>query len=188
MSDQVAKFLQDNAQFAPAFKFEQIGDKVAGEVMRANVVDGTDLNGNPQRQLVIQVRTDAGTEHAIWVKPGQQLTALYKALHEAKPNDPQPSVEAGDRLAMLFATTEPSKTPGFTPKKVFQCAVRAGTPTAAAQADLFATGGIVQRPPTAPPPFSPPGGYGPPGGEEPFMPVAQRPIPSPPPVNVDDLI
>ena len=148
-TDEVDAFISSAGGSAPAFRFKNIGDSVTGTVVRRNIVESKDLNTKEMvKNLVLELETDkeytqevtdritgdikkiTGTSWSIWIKPSQLLTALSNALREegAPPGSPQP----GDRLAIKFASTEPSKTPGYSPKKVHAVQYKQGAPAASA--------------------------------------------------------
>lgn len=125
-TDPIADFLNERTgDYAQAFKFEEVGDTIAGTITHRNIVDGTDLKGEQTRSMVITVVADDGAEAALWVKSGNMLANLGKALRDAKPGEARPTVAEGDRIAVKFTHTEPSKTAGFAPKKIYAVSYKA---------------------------------------------------------------
>ena len=148
-TNDIDDFINSAGGSAPAFKFKNIGDSVTGTVVRRSIIETPDLNTKEKvKNLVLELETDkeytqevtdritgdikkiTGTRWSIWIRPSQLLTALSNALREegAPPGSPQP----GDRIAVKFASTEPSKTPGFSPKKVHAVQYKQGAPAASA--------------------------------------------------------
>lgn len=100
-------------------KFESYGDGIAGTVVFATIKDGKDYSGNPIRQRVIDIRTDAGEDKTLYVKPGQMSIELGKALKAVGREAPTP----GDRIAVVYERDIP-KTPPLNPQKVFAVAYK----------------------------------------------------------------
>ena len=141
MSD-TAQFLHENAgNFPPTFKFTTPGDSVTGIVERTELYTGPNLNGDTETSLVINIAEDVDTRHTVWVKPKSDLIRkLGQAVAAAKPDVRKPSVEEGDRLTISFVRTEPAKTRGFAPRKIFEITCEPGAPETGQQvhpADLI---------------------------------------------------
>lgn len=115
---EVSEFLDQNAgDFNPGFKFTTPGDTCKGVIEGTpRVVDNEDLNGNPQRSLVVDVATDDGT-FALWLPSGKGVTrAVAKATKAAGVS----GLVDGGKLAVKYTGDgEPSK-PGFSPPKLFE--------------------------------------------------------------------
>lgn len=126
-----ADFLNENAgDFNPAFKFATPGDTIKGTIVGApRIVDGEDLNGRPQKSLVVDIEADDGT-WAVWLPSGKGVTrAVAKAAKEAG----AAGVAEGGTLAIRYTGDgEPSK-PGFNPPKLFEARY---TPPAPSSVDL----------------------------------------------------
>jgi len=75
-------------------KFENVGDKVVGEVLA--VQRGNDFNGKPCPQII--VRTDDGEERTVTAGQAQLRAKLADPEH----GRPRP----GDRIAIVFTRTE----------------------------------------------------------------------------------
>lgn len=134
--DDIADYLSTTGT---AFKFNDIGDAVGGTIINAKIVEGEDLSRPPKptKTLVITLESKDGDEWSVWVKPGQMLTALSNAVKTAKPGVTKPSIEEGDKVSFTFERTEPSKTVGFNPKKVYAVAYKAAAPSAVSADDLI---------------------------------------------------
>lgn len=103
--------------------FEAPGDSVAGTITYATIEDGTDMKGNPQRKRILDIQDDEGTVWRLYVKPGMMTAELGKALRDHGLEGPR----AGDKIAVVFETTKPSKTAGYNPVKVYSVAYKPGT-------------------------------------------------------------
>ena len=114
----VTDFLDQNTgDFNPGFKFTDPGDTCKGTVAGTpRVVDNEDLNGRPQRSLVLDVDTEDGT-FALWLPSGKGITrAVAKAVKDAGAT----ALIEGGKLAVKYTGDgEPSK-PGFNPPKLFE--------------------------------------------------------------------
>ena len=151
----VSDFMNENAgNNIPGFTFTNIGDSVMGTVMRRSVPDVPVIGsktGETEKKLILELKTDkeytqtkkdrktgepmlvTGDEWSLWIGKGQMLTALGQALKEE--NAPEDAPCVGDRIKVTFKETEPSKTPGFNPKKVYEVQYKAGAPVAATSVD-----------------------------------------------------
>lgn len=124
---------------APAFKFENIGDTVKGEVVSAEARQQTDYatgdlktwkDGKPMMEVVVTLQTDLRNDgdddgqRRIFVR-GQMTTALRDALKAANAR-----LEPGGTLAVQFTGTKPSETRGFQPAKQFVAQYVPGAPAA----------------------------------------------------------
>ena len=106
-----------------AVTFEAPGDRVAGTITYATIEDGTDMKGNPQRKRILDIQEDDGTVRRLYVKPGMMTSELGARLREFGLEGPR----VGDRIAVVFETTKPSKTAGYNPVKVYSVAYKLGT-------------------------------------------------------------
>lgn len=109
---------------APAAKFEEVGDIARGTVVAAQITQAMKFgtmepdwwpSGEPKEQLVITLDTDEGPRRLFAVKmnaPGCQ----FRAILDAKAGR---SFQVGGTLSVKYTGTEPSKTPGFAPRKLF---------------------------------------------------------------------
>lgn len=114
----VSDFLDQNTgDFSPGFKFANVGDTCKGVVVGApRIVDNTDLNGNPQRSLVVDVDTDDGT-FAVWLPSGKGITrAVSKAVKDAGAT----GIVEGAKLAVKYTGNGEATKPGFSPPKLFE--------------------------------------------------------------------
>lgn len=131
-------FINSGGSRAPAFKFVNAGDSVVGTVTSRSKVNVPVIGkpGEVEEQLLIQLKTDkeytcmgkdkagapvtlTGDSWSVYVRPNSQmLTALAQSLRDG--GAPKGGPHPGDRLAVEFVGTEPSKTQGFAPKKVYR--------------------------------------------------------------------
>lgn len=124
MSDPVQDLLDNAGGGAPAFKFTNFGDRVTGTVTSRRVKDIPAMKpGDPARPtLIIDLRADDGSEHALFVKEGQMTAALGRAVKEAG----RQTIVVGDRMAVEFTHTEKASKAGYNDKKMFAVAYKAG--------------------------------------------------------------
>ena len=122
------------ASGAPAFKFTEIGDTIKGTVTSVEKRDvfkfGTQEpdtwpNGNKKEQLVITVDADGEEFRIFAVKP----SAMFAAIREAVAKSGGRFAEGGT-LAVKHTGTEPSKTPGYAPRKLFAAKYEPPAPVA----------------------------------------------------------
>jgi hypothetical protein len=152
MADDVDDFLKQNSKKGvPGYSFLEVGDSVVGTITDRQVVEVPVIGsktGEKQKKLVLSLRTDkeysqtkrdketgqpvvvTGNEWSLWIAPGQMLSAISNAVRDA--NAPEGSPRIGDRLAVKFTGTEPSKTPGFNPKKVYEASYKVSAEVASA--------------------------------------------------------
>ena len=123
---ETADFLDSNAgDFHPAFKFVNAGDTCKGTVAGdPHIVDGTDLNGNPQRSLVVDVDTDDGT-FALWLPSGKGVT---RAVAKAVKGTGATGLAEGGKLAVKYTGDGEVSKPGFNPPKLFEARYEAPAP------------------------------------------------------------
>lgn len=147
MADAVDEFMNEvSGKKVPGFKFTNVGDSLMGTVTRRQVavVPVIGKPGEQEKKLIIELKTDkeytqpkkdretgqtvmvTGDEWALWIKKSQMLVALSAALKEA--DAPQGAPLPGDRIKVTLKATEPSKTPGFNDKKVYEVQYKAGAP------------------------------------------------------------
>lgn len=126
----------------PAFSFANIGDTLSGEIV--GVSDpitqpkmGT-TTGETETSIVFDIRTDAGEEFALWVSKPALKTAIADAVRAAGQSG---APKVGGRLGVQHNATRPSKTPGFSPQKLYvaQYAPPSVTPAANAVFDQAAS-------------------------------------------------
>lgn len=129
-NQEVSSFLKNNSgDFAPSFKFIDVGDQVVGTVTRSNVVDGKDFDGNPQQSLVLEIDTDDGDTVAVWCPERKGITrAVAKAVADAGVAMP----EEGGRIVIKFAGLGAPTKPGLNPPKLFEAAYKAAAGVAPA--------------------------------------------------------
>lgn len=97
------------------FKFEAPGASIVGTISDLQIVDGVDLNGNAEKQRIIDLDTDGGEAARIYVKKGSMQYELGQALRKAGLKAP----EIGHRLSVTFERTEPAQKVGYSPRKVY---------------------------------------------------------------------
>lgn len=114
-----------------AAKFEEIGATVVGFVHTVEVRQRTDIktgepmtwpDGNPRNQLVIALRTEAHEDEdddglrTLYVPiPSQMQKALADAIRKVGAS----GISAGMKVGVKFSKTEPAKTRGFNPQKIY---------------------------------------------------------------------
>lgn len=99
-------------------KFEKIGDKVAGTLSKSYTRESTDFNGQPETQRILEGVADDGEDWTVQVKNGSMKYELGAALKRAGVKRPT----QGDRIAIVFESTEKSKFPQ--PRKIFSVAYK----------------------------------------------------------------
>ena len=126
MSD-TADFLDANTgDFNPAFKFANPGDTCKGTVIGApHIVDGEDLNKNPQKSLVVDVDTDDGT-FALWLPSGKGVT---RAVAKAVKGTGATGLAEGGKLAVKYTGDGEVTKAGFNPPKLFEARYEAPAPS-----------------------------------------------------------
>jgi len=145
------------AEGGKSFSFDQIGDKVVGEVVSSEVRQQTDLDtgekltwndGSPRNQLVITLQTELHDSESddgirtIYAKGGKfdvatgeglaMKEAIAKAVREAKGTGLFP----GDQLAVAYTGDGQRKNRGFNPPKLYTASYKAHV-AAVSGADLF---------------------------------------------------
>ncbi len=130
MSNEVDDFLNGGAM--PYFKPTTIGEKIKGTVVSAEVSQQTEPggklktfdDGNPMKQLVVVLQTaerdpnvdgDEGLRR-VFIK-GQMQKVVAAALREKGVK-----LELGGTLVVQFVDTEPPKTKGYDPTKLYKAA------------------------------------------------------------------
>lgn len=150
--------------------FENVGDSVTGTIVSAEVRDQTDIasgavltwdNGDVRKQLVVTIATglkddeDDDGNRSLYVKgskkPGSK--SLHDAVASAVRNAGAHSLEVGGTLTVTHDGTEPSKTRGFSDRKLYSASYKA--PDKAAQAAQF-LGGTIQADTATPAPVTAP--------------------------------
>jgi len=104
----------DYAQAGDWVSFNEVGDQVVGRIKSVRI--GTDFNGNPCPELVLEVN-DEGDEQTLTA--GQVM--LKAALAEKAPR-------VGDRIRIIYSGIGDAK-PGRAPAKLFQVDVKPGHPS-----------------------------------------------------------
>ena len=136
MSNDVNDFLF--AEGGKSFKFTNLGDTVKGEIVKAEIRQQTNLegqlltwdDGSPRKQLVITLQTD---EHdsddddgirTIYAKGGNfevargEGTSMRNAIADAVKDAGADRLEPGDELAVAF-TGESKARRGYSPAKLY---------------------------------------------------------------------
>lgn len=99
-----------------AFKFPTIGTKIVGRIVSTpRVVESTDFNGEPTRNLVVDVTDDAGETWAVWVKPNAMGSAVAKAVKQSGAT----GLEEGGTFGLAYTGDGQAK-PGQNPPKQYQ--------------------------------------------------------------------
>lgn len=117
----------------PAFKFENIGDTLAGEIIDTpKIIQRPNLNdGTPEDNLVINIRTTDGHEFTLWVRRGFLAGAISDAVKAAG----AAGLEAGGKLGVRY--TESRDTGKPKPARVFTAQYQPPTPPTVNPADIF---------------------------------------------------
>lgn len=150
------------AQGGKSFKFEQIGDTIKGEIIRADKrqqtsMDGQALtwdDGSPRWQIVVTIQTDAHDSddddgvRMIYAKGGNfevakgegtsMLNAIRDAVKNAVPDPAQQDLEPGDEIAVCY-TGEAKAKRGYSPAKLYVAGFKKATHSVKAS-DLFGEG------------------------------------------------
>lgn len=114
---------------AASLKPENIGEIIEGTITNSEVTQHTDYatgkpetweDGKPKANIVISLRTDDGTDGAIYIKNwGAQRAALRKAI-QATGLDANTALAPGNRIAMAYVGNEPNKNPKFDATKLYE--------------------------------------------------------------------
>lgn len=130
MSSTTDEFLANNrGDFAPAFKFDEVGKACAGTLTaEPRKVEGTDLDGKPQTNWVFEITTDDGDRWSLWAPQGK---AIGRAIAEAVKASGATQIKEGDRLGVVHTGVgEPTK-PGFSPPKQYSAQFKPAQPAVA---------------------------------------------------------
>lgn len=127
MSDE----FQSGGESLPGFKFENVGDKLTGQITAMRQVDDRDLDGNTRtwpngdvrRVWVFDVDTDKDgvADHSLWVR-GNMFTVIREALKEAG------VATVGAAIQLEHHALGTPKQRGYHPPKLFTCKAKAGPP------------------------------------------------------------
>lgn len=147
MNDDKIEDFMNSGNNTPGFTFTNVGDSIMGTVVRRDLLEVKVIGsktGETEPKLILELKTDneytqvktdrktgqpitvTGDEWTLWIGRSQMLTALKDAMKEA--DAPKGAPLVGDRIKITFAETEPSKTQGFNPKKVYKAIYKAGDP------------------------------------------------------------
>lgn len=148
MADDIEAFMSEaSGKKVPGFTFTNVGDSLVGTVTRRSIADVPVIGsktGEREKKLIIELKTDkeysqpkkdpetrqtvmvTGDEWSLWIRKSQLLTALSNALKAA--DAPKGAPLPGDRIKVVLKDTEPSKTPGFNDKKIYEVTYKAGAP------------------------------------------------------------
>ena len=118
-------------------KFEEVGATVVGLVRTVEVRQRNDIktgepmtwpDGNPRNQLIIGLQTEAHEDEdddgvrSLYVPiPSQLQKALAEAIRKAGAS----GISQGMKVGVKFSKTEPPKTRGFSPTKIYTVKVEA---------------------------------------------------------------
>lgn len=137
MSD-VASFLEESEAY-PAFKFENVGDAIAGTIVSnprlAEVSKLGTTTGETVTKLLINLETPAGI-FTVWVNRGNQGRAVSEAVKAAGARE----LEVGGKLMISFTGIGQAKQAGYNPPKLYEArykAPAAPAPQAQAVASFF---------------------------------------------------
>lgn len=143
------EFFTSGGSGLPAFKFENLGDTLAGEITRVGEPFEREKLGKPgqtETTICIDIRADDGNEWSLWVSKVAMKMAIRDAVAAAGAVG-APTV--GGRLGVQYHADKPSTTPGFNPQKLFVAQYVPPAPSAAANA-------IFNEAPAQPAPQAPP--------------------------------
>lgn len=141
-------FFTSGGSGLPAFKFENLGDTLAGEITRVGEPFEREKLGKPgqtETTICIDIRADDGNEWSLWVSKVAMKMAIRDAVAAAGAVG-APAV--GGRLGIQYHADKPSTTPGFNPQKLFVAQYVPPAPSTAANA-MFDQ--AAQPAPQAPP-------------------------------------
>ena len=109
---------------APAWKAEKVGDDVALRIGGARMTNQTELgtgkvkmwdDGSPMKQLVLSgISEPSGEEIRVFAKSN-----MYKAVRDAI-RASNAKLAVGGLMKIRMVGSEPSKTPGYSPTKLFE--------------------------------------------------------------------
>lgn len=124
---------------APSFKFERLGDKVAGRIVSAEVRQQTDDDGRPEfwndgkpkEVYVIGLDTGNGEVLSVWAKGGKypdivegegksMAVAIGAAAHDAG----AAAITIGDELAVAYTGVGKATGPAKNPPKLYTAAYK----------------------------------------------------------------
>jgi hypothetical protein len=138
---------------APAFKFEQIGDKVVGRIVSMNERQQREFgtqkplffeSGDPRMEWVITLATESGESGSLFARGGNydvgtgQGAAMLIAIHDAAIVANVTELMVGGQLAVQYTGLSKPK-PGLNPTKLFTAAYQPPAPQATPVDDLFAS-------------------------------------------------
>ena len=153
MSDPVADLLGGGG--ARVFKFPSVGTEIIGYIVKAQVTDQRDLqgnvktfaNGDPMQQIVVTVQTDIREDadddgkRRVFVKG-----AMFSALREALEASGAPTLEVNGRITVTHTSVGTPSQKGYNPPKLFAIVYEpsGGAPAASAPAPADAVASAVQ--------------------------------------------
>ncbi|GMA22260.1 hypothetical protein GCM10025864_44860 [Luteimicrobium album] len=161
-------FLMGSGSKSAFGRDDAVGYTVTGKVQSVEVRQQTDLDGNlltwdngdPRMQLVVTLATDLRDDpeddgvRAVYVKgskaPGSK--SVHDAVRAAVQKSGAKGLEVGGTLTVSFVGTEPSKTRGYSDRKLWEAQYAA--PDKAAQSGDFL--GTTPAPTTTPVQAAPP--------------------------------
>jgi hypothetical protein len=142
-----------------SFPFNEIGDKVTGEVVSAEVRQQTDLDtgekltwsdGQPRMQMVVELQTalrDGGDNddgiRTIYAKGGKfdvgsgTGQAMKNAIATAVREGGGTGLNPGDQLVVAWTGEGVKKNRGFNAPKLYTASYRKAAPPSVSGADLF---------------------------------------------------
>ena len=126
----------------PSAKFENVGDKVSGEIINVETKQQTDLkdgtpktwdDGSPMWQVVVTLQTDERDpeitddegRRAIYVKGSMKYASMAKAVADAVRASGAKTLEVGGTLAVQFTGEGEATSRGFNPPKLYAAAYKA---------------------------------------------------------------
>jgi hypothetical protein len=135
----------------PSMKFKDVGDYVAGTIDGTpRVVDGTNLDGEPERSLVIDLKVskakgvvslgdgvegDAAEQDyvSIWLKKGSMARAAQSAITTAGAR----GLEDGGTFALVHSELGEQKKAGWNKPKLYTAEYKSPTPAVPVGAGLL---------------------------------------------------
>lgn len=125
----------------PSAKFENVGDKVSGEILNVETKQQTDPkdgslktwdNGDPMWQIVVTLQTDQRDpeiddddgRRAIYVKGSMKYASTAKAVADAVRAAGAKTLEKGGTLAVQFTGEGERTNKAFNPPKLYQAAYK----------------------------------------------------------------
>lgn len=119
---------QLNTGAGNAWKWAEVGDKIAGTVISKAIVNRPNFDGVPEDVPVIGVRDDEGTEWDLWLGKSSLRSAVGRALQKVAPGT---ILELGGKLAIQREPDGQATKVGYSAPHQYVAAYQPPTATAA---------------------------------------------------------